>query len=129
VPIIFGVIASPALASELAWLVEDGVERAMRVDGWRPGDEVHRFVADLRSLAQTYREAEASRHVASNVASATAQTSRPGTVVYMTTREIAEAQDVTVAAVAARCRRRAVPGAVQTNRGWRIPASYLRSDQ
>jgi hypothetical protein len=123
--ILFGALASPAVAAELGWLLEEAVDRAWRVDGWQPSEPARQFVEDVQSLRQTYREAEAAHRVAPTVARATVKTSRPGTVAYMTTQEIAHAQGVTVAAVAARCRRGTVPGAKQTARGWRIPADYL----
>jgi uncharacterized protein (DUF3084 family) len=126
-PVIYGTVCTLELAAELSWLIEDAVDRARRVDGWRPSEAAWRFVEEVKSLAQTYREAEAARRVAPTVAHAMGKTSRAGNVVYMTTKEVAKAQDVTVAAVAARCRRQTVPGAKQTAHGWRIPISYLQA--
>jgi hypothetical protein len=131
---VLGVLATPPVAAEVGLVLEAAMQRAVTVDGWRGSPDAWAFLDELLRVGRTYYEARAAERkaqatkdgVAPAVAPVAPQMSRPATVAYMTTAEVARAENVSVAAVAARCRRGTVPGARQTPCGWRIPLGSVR---
>jgi hypothetical protein len=130
--VIIGVLATPAVAAELALTLEEALERAERRDGWRFSPDALTFVADLAQTGRVHLEQVAARRksavVTPTVTPVTVPLSRSAKVDRMlTAAQVARAEGVKTSAIAARCRRGRVPGAEQTPLGrWHIPAAYVR---